>query len=279
MRAHRGRAAACRLRARARPRKYLGYASRPVRFRRRGLRPHGTRRARNPRRDARQPRASSPAARGARAPARPARPRDGAIRQRVPARDRRGEGKGRRCRGRRRRWPLRPQRLELAALPAARGICARAPLAHRRGQSFPRRGARYRARPRRIAPSARAGARFPPAPTLAKALERDIAESHCGEPPPPKLLAGMVEAQRARDARMAALLRAPSVLITGVGHARRDRGVPLYLPAKEVLSIAFVEVQPGKRAAQDYFEGFFGPGSFDYVWFTPRAERADPCAR
>jgi uncharacterized iron-regulated protein len=124
-----------------------------------------------------------------------------------------------------------------------------------------------------------AGSRLPPAPTLAKALERDIAESHCGEPPPPKLLAGMVEAQRARDARMAALLRAPSVLITGVGHARRDRGVPLYLPAKEVLSIAFVEVQPGKRAAQDYFEGFFGPGSFDYVWFTPRAERADPCAR
>jgi uncharacterized iron-regulated protein len=118
-----------------------------------------------------------------------------------------------------------------------------------------------------------------PAPQLASALERDIAESHCGQPPPPGLLAGMVEAQRARDARMATLLRAPSVLITGIGHARRDRGVPLYLPASDVLSIAFVEAQPGKTAPQDYFDGFSAPERFDYLWFTPRAERPDPCVR
>jgi uncharacterized iron-regulated protein len=118
-----------------------------------------------------------------------------------------------------------------------------------------------------------------PAPELAAALAHDIADSHCGQPPPPKLLAGMVEAQRARDARMATRIRAPSVLITGIGHARRDRGVPLYLPASDVLSIAFVEAQPGKTAPQDYFDGFFGPQSFDYLWFTLRAERPDPCVR
>jgi uncharacterized iron-regulated protein len=118
---------------------------------------------------------------------------------------------------------------------------------------------------------------LPPAPELAKALERDIAESHCGQPPPPKLLAGMVEAQRARDARMAALLRAPGVLIAGIGHARRDRGVPLYLPGADIVSIGFVEVDAESKSPSDYLTGLFGPASFDYVWFTPRAEREDPC--
>jgi uncharacterized iron-regulated protein len=118
-----------------------------------------------------------------------------------------------------------------------------------------------------------------PAPELAKELERDIAESHCGEPPPPKLLAGMVEAQRARDARMATSLRAPSVLITGVGHARRDRGVPLYLSGVDTLSIAFIEVDADNKSPGDYLSGLFSPASFDYVWFTARAAREDPCRR
>ena len=118
-----------------------------------------------------------------------------------------------------------------------------------------------------------------PAPEVAKALERDIAESHCGERPPEKLLAGMVEAQRARDARMAASLRAPSVLITGSGHARRDRGVPLYLPGADIVSIAFIEVEPGKARPQGYFGGLVSRDSFDYLWFTPPATREDPCKR
>lgn len=120
---------------------------------------------------------------------------------------------------------------------------------------------------------------LPPAPELAKTLERDIAESHCGQPPPPKLLAGMVEAQRARDARMATLLRAPSVLVTGVGHARRDRGVPLYLPGADILSIGFIEVDAEKKSPRDYLTGLFSPASFDYLWFSARAEREDPCRR
>ena len=118
-----------------------------------------------------------------------------------------------------------------------------------------------------------------PAPALAKALERDIAESHCGQPPPAKLLAGMVEAQRARDARLAASLKGRTVLITGTGHARRDRGVPLYLPGADIVSIGFVEVDADKKAPGDYLTGHFAPESFDYVWFTPRAAREDPCAR
>lgn len=115
------------------------------------------------------------------------------------------------------------------------------------------------------------------APELGKALERDIAESHCGKAPEAKLLAGMVEAQRARDAKMASRLRAPSVLIAGSGHARRDRGVPLYLPDADIVSIGFIETEADKKAPREYLTGLFTPASFDYVWFTPRAERDDPC--
>ena len=115
---------------------------------------------------------------------------------------------------------------------------------------------------------------LPPAPpSVTRALERDIIDGHCGVAPDAQRLAGMVEAQRARDARMASVLRLPSVLIAGAGHARRDRGVPLYLGDADMLSIAFIEAEPGK-APQEYTE----PASFDYVWFTLPAARADPCA-
>ncbi len=120
---------------------------------------------------------------------------------------------------------------------------------------------------------------LPPAPPAVKeGLEKDITESHCGSPPPAAIVTGMVEAQRARDARMAAVLKGPSVLIAGTGHARRDRGVPLYMKGGDVISIAFMEVVPGSKNPRDYFDEFASAASFDYVWFTPRAEREDPCA-
>jgi uncharacterized iron-regulated protein len=121
---------------------------------------------------------------------------------------------------------------------------------------------------------ARSGLAPASAPVRA-ALERDIVEGHCGQRP--ERLDGMIDAQRARDAALARAIAAhPSaVLVTGAGHARRDRGVPLYLPAgARVLSIAFVEVEDGQRSPRDYA----GAGSYDYAWFTARAPRKDPCA-
>lgn len=118
---------------------------------------------------------------------------------------------------------------------------------------------------------------LPPAPEVTKALERDIAESHCGKAPEGKLLSGMVEAQRARDARMATALKGRTVLIAGNGHARRDLGVPLYLPGADVVSIGFMEVDADKKLAGDYLTEVFTPASFDYLWFTARAQREDPC--
>ncbi len=67
------------------------------------------------------------------------------------------------------------------------------------------------------------------------ALEAEIAEDHCGALPA-DMLPGMIEAQRLRDAAFAratlAALRetgGPVALITGTGHARKDRAVPAYL--------------------------------------------------
>lgn len=117
---------------------------------------------------------------------------------------------------------------------------------------------------------------------------REMAEDHCGELDP-GLLTGLVRAQRARDAQMALRLAAAAgpgggraVLVTGNGHARTDRGVPAWLervrPGARRISIGLFEVDPDLRWPRRYLEEY-GSASFpfDYVIFTPRAEREDPC--
>jgi uncharacterized iron-regulated protein len=119
----------------------------------------------------------------------------------------------------------------------------------------------------------------PATPVQHAALEQDIIDGHCGIRPPAALLLGMIEAQRARDARMAEVLErvgdTGAVLIAGKGHARRDRGVPSYLSPRlqeKLLSIAFQEVAPDGTIPQASYAGVY-----DLVWFTPRAIRDDPC--
>jgi uncharacterized iron-regulated protein len=122
-----------------------------------------------------------------------------------------------------------------------------------------------------------------PTPELRAALERDLVEGHCGTSPPPATLAGMVEAQRARDARMASALERSgergAVLIAGAGHARRDRGLALYLSGAarvQLLAVAFVEVEPGRNELRAYADEGLAD-SYDIVRFTSRAAREDPC--
>jgi uncharacterized iron-regulated protein len=112
-----------------------------------------------------------------------------------------------------------------------------------------------------------------------------IEASHCGMVTP-QVRDGLVRAQRLRDATLAdaALGRLDRgvVFILGRGHARRDVGVPLYLaarrPGTRVLSVGFVEVD-ARRTAPTHYEtdraGDVAP--YDILWFTPRAERPDPC--
>ena len=112
-----------------------------------------------------------------------------------------------------------------------------------------------------------------------------IEASHCGQVTP-SLRDGLVRAQRLRDATLAdsALGHIDDgiIFILGRGHARHDVGVPLYLaarrPGTRILSIGFVEVGAGKTAPAQYDTDRDGPTEpHDILWFTPRAERPDPC--
>ncbi len=142
----------------------------------------------------------------------------------------------------------------------------------------------------------------------AAALKRELIDGHCGQLPD-AMTPGMANVQRARDAAMASSMLteavgqgaiaagadananananvAKSVLIAGRGHVRRDRAVPLYLQSilkqtaskSEIAVVAFMEVETGKFSPQDYIDVIANESApFDYVWFTPRTARKDPC--
>ncbi len=126
----------------------------------------------------------------------------------------------------------------------------------------------------------------PLTPAQQAAAEAEMIASHC-DALPAEAAPGMVEAQRLRDARFAHAVRraaaagggGQAVLVTGNGHARTDRGVPAYLaasvPGAQVLSLGQVEVDPARPALADYPDGAL---PYDFVWFSPPAERPDPCA-
>jgi uncharacterized iron-regulated protein len=71
------------------------------------------------------------------------------------------------------------------------------------------------------------------------------------------------------------------VLIAGNGHVRRDLGVPLYLeaaaPEKKSCAVGIIEVQESSDDPAHYAAGETPVQPFDYICFTPRRERPDPC--
>ena len=113
-------------------------------------------------------------------------------------------------------------------------------------------------------------------------------QSHC-ELMPLEALEPLLNAQQSKDAVLAEHMLASGVddgsfLIAGAGHVRKDLAVPLFLarhqPGVRVASVAFLEVQDGVLGPTDYAAGFSAPVlPFDYVWFTPRADDQDHCAK
>lgn len=108
------------------------------------------------------------------------------------------------------------------------------------------------------------------------AREVEQAVAHCNALPA-DLLPGMVEAQRLRDAAMAAAaLEAlaefgpPVVIITGSGHARTDVGIPAMIraarPDVSLWSLGQLEADPGPDAP------------YDAIHVTAPTPRDDPCA-
>ena len=117
----------------------------------------------------------------------------------------------------------------------------------------------------------------------------DIDESHCGLLPESQFPA-MVRVQQARDFSMASSMEATDsnstvVLITGNYHARKDLGVPNYLVARDknlsmedIISIGFMEVQPGENNPETYLQRYGEVAAYDYIWFTPMISEQDYCA-
>ncbi|MDH5325851.1 MAG: ChaN family lipoprotein [Gammaproteobacteria bacterium] len=119
-----------------------------------------------------------------------------------------------------------------------------------------------------------------------ESLKQEIIESHCNMAND-GMVAGMTLAQRVKDAFMSNSLmdnepKSVKVLIAGSGHVRADRGIPMYVKQRhgdaKLISLAFMEVTDGELAV-DYYRERWGEAHlpFDYVWFTPRAQREDPC--
>ena len=122
---------------------------------------------------------------------------------------------------------------------------------------------------------------------LDKASRDEIAGAHCGMMPA-SAFAGMAFAQRYRDAHLAdATLTAAgqhgaALLVAGNVHARYDRGVPWYLtsraPERNLVTVIVTEVEDGVVDPAAYVpRDPDGRPAADYVVFTPRASRGDPC--
>lgn len=127
----------------------------------------------------------------------------------------------------------------------------------------------------------------PLGPALDTASGDEIAGSHCGMLPK-SAIPRMALAQRYRDAHLAdVVLKAAqrhggAVLLTGNVHARTDRGVPWYLrqraPGRSIVAMLLVEVEDGRTDPSSYaVRGPDGAPAADYVVFTPRTPRGDPC--
>jgi len=117
-------------------------------------------------------------------------------------------------------------------------------------------------------------------------MAKEIEEAHCGMANV-KMISAMMLGQRVRDAVMSLALvnnrkDSAAILIAGSGHVRNDRGVPVYLQKEDasatILTIGFMEVSEDAESVENYAEYWKSNQlPFDYVWFTARVDRPDPC--
>lgn len=123
-------------------------------------------------------------------------------------------------------------------------------------------------------------------PEIMKALEKEIDEGHCNMMPA-TAIPRMIQVQRMRDAFLAKAMLSPkvtdgAVLIAGAGHIRKDWAVPNLIrqkmPDADIISIAFLEVDPDRASPSDYSLAVEGLGQpFDFIYLTPSADLTDQC--
>ncbi|KAA0890762.1 ChaN family lipoprotein [Pusillimonas sp. ANT_WB101] len=105
---------------------------------------------------------------------------------------------------------------------------------------------------------------------LLQVQEHDVQQGHCGLLPE-QIVNGMAQAQIARDAVMAFIVRQasqgghkPVVLLAGNGHILKQSGVPRWLGHADVFAVGFTETP---AASEDY----------DYDVVVPAFDRTDQC--
>ncbi|WP_455202961.1 ChaN family lipoprotein [Kaarinaea lacus] len=116
-------------------------------------------------------------------------------------------------------------------------------------------------------------------------LRKGIIESHCNMLPE-NMVPTMMLTQRLRDAAIARNVvenigADGTVLIAGSGHTQK-RGVPVFIQALDKdatqLSMGWMEVDERFNSPQEYSHYYSSDNlPFDFVWFTPRIDRPDPC--
>ena len=127
------------------------------------------------------------------------------------------------------------------------------------------------------APMARAYQTASLNPEASRHLDQDLIDGHCGKLPD-KYLQPMRLVQRATDLSMAQALldHAPSVLLAGNSHVRKDYGVPQALaaltPALKHTAVGFYEADTPREELVKSLRG-----RYDIVWISEPAERSDPC--
>lgn len=124
---------------------------------------------------------------------------------------------------------------------------------------------------------------------LLDALASELEGSHCGALPA-TAIPTMSLAQRYTDAHLAEALvkvagkHGGAFLLAGNGHVRTDRGVPWYVrqlaSERKAFAVMLLEVEEGKEDPAVYFpRAPDGKVTADYVLFTPRHARTDPCEK
>jgi len=121
-----------------------------------------------------------------------------------------------------------------------------------------------------------------------ESLKHEIEATHCGMATD-KMTKAMMLGQQVRDANIALNLYkinqdkiSKIILISGSGHIRLDRGVPMYLRSLDssgkIISVAWLEVNKDNVNPKDYAAQWSQSQlPFDFVVFTPQTDRTDPC--
>ena len=116
------------------------------------------------------------------------------------------------------------------------------------------------------------------------AREADQQAAHCNAMPEDKLWM-LVDIQRLRDAVLARAVRralgetgGPVAVITGNGHARLDRGAPVYLRQVDPALKVFAPGQSEESQSEGQSGESQSEGQFDAMIDSPAVDRPDPCA-